>query len=289
MNLRLVEKISNLVVLPHSVFALPFALASFAIALAAGPTIQLGHPTFILLLLVVGAVVAARTAAMAFNRLVDQEFDALNPRTKARELPAGILPRRSAWILVVAALLLFFVCVALLGIHCLRLAPAVMLVLLGYSFTKRFTSSSHLVLGLALALAPGGAWWVIRPQIETIPLLLMGAVLFWVAGFDTLYSCQDESFDREHRLKSIPARVGIRNALLIARLFHSVAFLLFIGVGLAAKLSNLYFLGLIPVGGLLFYQHWLLSPTDLSRINRAFFTTNGFVSGFYLVLVLVSR
>ena len=146
MNLRVVEKISNLVVLPHSVFALPFALASFAIALAAGPTIQLGHPTFILLLLVVGAVVAARTAAMAFNRLVDQEFDALNPRTQARELPAGILPRRSAWILVVAALLLFFVCAALLGVHCLRLAPAVMLVLLGYSFTKRVTSSSHLVL-----------------------------------------------------------------------------------------------------------------------------------------------
>ena len=283
----ILRQYSGLVALPHTVFALPFALASLLLASrAAGEraVVQLGGFTFLLVLL---ALVFARTAAMAFNRLVDANIDARNPRTANRHIPKGELSKRSVAILVLLSSSLFLATAAALGMHCLVLAPLVLFVLLGYSLTKRFTSSSHLVLGLALALAPGGAWWVIYPEVSALPLLMMATVMLWVAGFDILYSCQDVSFDRANALHSIPAKIGVRNALRLSTVFHLLAFGGFFSVGLLADLSSSYFWGVLLIGIPLIGQHWLVSESDLSRINRAFFTFNGLISIGYFVLVLL--
>ena len=288
MSLRTVfERYSGLVALPHSVFALPFALSSFLLA-ARTSALTLDGALIGKGALIILAVVCARTAAMAFNRYVDWRIDARNPRTAEREIPRGAINPKSALLLVLGSSVAFGICAALLGMHCLVLAPAVLIVLLGYSLTKRFTSAAHLFLGAALGLAPGGAWWVIRPSVELVPLLLMGAVTLWVAGFDILYSCQDTEFDRQEGLHSIPARLGIRNALMLARILHAISFSLFIAVGLAAHLPGVYFAGQLVIGFLLGYQHTLVSEIDLSRINRAFFTTNGVISLGYLLLTGLS-
>jgi len=284
------KKFSNLVALPHSVFALPFALASFH--LAAQLNIQAGVPSqssmqkLAQLIFVVLAVVAARTSAMAFNRLVDAHIDAKNPRTKNRELPAGALTAKSVKLLIVLSTALFLACAAALGIHCLMLAPFVLLILFAYSYSKRYTNFSHLLLGLSLAAAPGGAWWVLRPEVETTPLMLMFAVLFWVAGFDILYSCQDFEFDKNNNLHSVPARFGIERALLIAKFFHFVSLGFFIAVGISANLETAYFWGLGVIGALMLGQHFLISANNLNRINHAFFTANGCISILYFLLVL---
>ena len=281
-------RIANLIVLPHSIFALPFALAAFLIAYRLGSLVGEGKSFVSLTVLVVSAVFFARTAAMAFNRIVDADFDRLNPRTSLREIPSGQLSRVQAGAVVMGALTGFVAVSWGLGYHCLILSPFVVAVILGYSLTKRFTDLSHLVLGLSLALAPGGAWWVLRPMVELTPLLLMGAVLFWVSGFDVLYSCQDYLFDRTHKLRSLPSRIGIGRALRVARLFHTVAFCFLLGVGIVSPLSSLYFLGMIPIGALLIYQHTLVSESDLSKVNRAFFTVNGYISIGYCALCAVS-
>ncbi len=287
-----VGKYSRLVALPHSVFALPFALSAFL--LAARQSIILGQYHYsargilYLLALVIIAVVSARTAAMGFNRIVDAVIDAQNPRTANREIPTGKISQTQAACLVGLSIFVFLGTCALLGDHCLRLAPLVLLVLLGYSFTKRFSRFSHLFLGLALGLSPAGAWWVLRPTIELTPVLLIFAVLFWVAGFDILYSCQDAEFDRRNNLFSIPAHYGIEKSLTIAKIFHLVAILAFVGVGLAAQLSGGYFVGLSLLGVLFLGQHLLISANDLSRINHAFFTFNGAISLGYFVVVCAS-
>ncbi len=280
------NRYAKLVALPHSVFALPFALASFLLARRVG---DLSGPlSRWALLWVVLAVVSARTAAMGFNRLVDVDVDAKNPRTKNRELPTGQLTKKSVFILVIGTSVLFLFFSALLGVHCLKLAPFVLAILLGYSFTKRFTKYSHFVLGLCLALAPGGAWWVVRPEVALTPLLLMATVLFWVAGFDILYSTQDLSFDKEHNLFSFPARIGLSQSLRLSTVLHGICVLGFVLVGVSVHLPVVYFVGVGILSLFLIGQHFLISENDLSRLNHAFFTFNGVTSICYLLLVIYS-
>ncbi len=261
----------------HSVFALPFALlATFLAARPQRP--QLGQ-----LLLIVAAMVMARSAAMTFNRLVDAAFDAANPRTAGRALPRGLISRTAALGFLVAASAGFVLVAAGFWLGYgnpwpLWLCGPVLLVLCGYSYTKRFTRWSHLVLGVSIALAPPAAWIAIRPEtLGAAAALLMGAVLCWIAGFDILYACQDIEFDRRAGLHSLPARLGIAPALRIARGLHGLTVACLVGVGLSAGLGWLYGIGLALVALLLIVEHALVRADDLSRINLAFFTVNGIV------------
>ena len=264
----------------HSVFALPFALASAA--MAAGGRVPWPELPWIVV-----AMIGARSAAMGFNRLADQAIDARNPRTAARELPRGALSRREVWLFVSLSALALVGAAAMLNPLCLMLSPVALLVVMGYSYTKRFTSLSHLVLGLALAIAPVGAWLAVRGRFEAAPVLLALAVLAWVAGFDTIYSCQDVEFDRREGLRSLPALLGIRRALTVARLLHVVAALLLAALYAVAPLHPIYLAGVAGVAALLVYEHSLVSADDLSRVNAAFFTVNGWISVGYLVFTLL--
>ncbi len=264
----------------HTIFALPFAL--IGMLLAAG-----GWPSPRTLLWILVAMVAARSAAMAWNRLVDRELDAKNPRTSNRALPQGLLqpPFVIGFVAVNLALLLF----AAWKLHpiCLQLAPLAILILLGYSYTKRFTWASHLILGLALAGAPLGAWIAVRGTLEATPLLLGGIVLSWVAGFDLLYALQDEVVDRQLGLHSFPARFGTRATLLLSACCH---LLTLIGLVLlpaisAVPLGLFYGLGILGCALLLGYQHAIVRPGDLSRLNQAFFTANGALSIWLLLTI----
>jgi 4-hydroxybenzoate polyprenyltransferase len=286
--MNLFRRFSNLIVLPHSVFALPFALASLLIAAHRGSTANLAHSALYLLFWVVVAVVSARTAAMAFNRLLDADIDRLNPRTAKREIPLGLVSKRQAAWFTAGAAGLFFVSSFLLGSHCFVLSPFVLGLLFFYSYTKRIGWYAHVVLGSALACAPGGAWWVVRPALEATPLLLMTAVLFWVAGFDVLYSCQDIEFDRENGVYSLPSLLGVETSLHTAAIFHAVSFVFFLAMGISAGMPLIYFIGMALLGGFLLGQHRLISPIDLSRINHAFFTANGVMSLLYLLLIALS-
>jgi 4-hydroxybenzoate polyprenyltransferase len=264
----------------HSVFALPFALASAAVA--AGGRVPWRELPWIVV-----AMIGARSAAMGFNRLADQAIDARNPRTAARELPRGALSRREVWLFVSLSAVALVGAAAMLNPLCLMLSPVALLVVMGYSYTKRFTSLSHLVLGLALAIAPVGAWLAVRGRFEAAPVLLALAVLAWVAGFDTIYSCQDVEFDRREGLRSLPALLGIRRALTVARLLHVAAALLLAALYAVAPLHPIYLAGVAGVAALLVYEHSLVSADDLSRVNAAFFTVNGWISVGYLVFTLL--
>jgi len=255
----------------HSVFALPFALAALFLA-------SRGLPPALLLFKVVLAVVAARTMAMSFNRWADAEIDARNPRTRGRAIPAAILPRAAAAFATLAAAGAFVGAAAWINGLALRLSPVVIAVLLGYSYTKRFTEFSHLFLGLALGLSPLGAWVAARGEIGLLPAVLGAAVLFWTAGFDIIYACQDIDFDRTEGLRSIPARWGAAGGLWVARTFHLLTVGLLIAVGVLAAAGWFYAGGVALVAGLLIYEHSLVKPQDLSRVNQAFFLVNGMVS-----------
>lgn len=261
----------------HSVFALPFALASATLAAREGFHV-------LQILWIVVAMVGARSAAMGFNRLVDQRIDAMNPRTAGRELPRGLIGRGEVWALVVVSSGAFVLAAALLNPLCLALSPVALAMVLTYSFTKRFTALSHLVLGLSLAIAPVGAWLAIRGAFALPPLILGAAVLFWVAGFDTIYACQDVDFDRAARLHSIPARLGVARALIAARVFHVGAVVLLASLFFATRLHPLYLAGVAGVAALLTYEHSLVRADDLSRIDAAFFAVNGWVSVGYFVV-----
>ena len=271
---------AGLVKFSHTIFALPFALAMVVLAARRTP-VTFGQVGWILV-----ALVAARTAAMAFNRLVDLRIDSLNPRTRERELPAGAVSVRAVIGLIVAMSLLFLLAAGQLGNHCLVLAPLVLLLLFGYSLAKRFTAFAHLILGLALAAAPGGAWYALTADVSMLPVVLMVAVLFWVAGFDILYSCQDQAFDTRAGLHSVPVRWGLSGAFFIARCCHLLAVLLLVLFGFMAELGLGYTLGLSLFTAVLASQHWLVSPTDLTRINAAFFTRNGAASLIFLGAVV---
>ena len=255
----------------HSVFALPFAL--LGAFLAAG-----GPPGWRVLLWTVVAAVAARTAAMTFNRLVDRRLDAANPRTAQRALATGAIPAWEAWAVVAVSVAVFVLACASLNPLTLRVAPFVLAVTLGYSLTKRFTSLAHLVLGVALGLAPLGGWVATAGSLAGYPVPLSLAVVFWVAGFDVVYACLDEAYDRGAGLHSIPARLGRPAALILARVFHLLAFAGFAWTGWRFGLGLPYAIGLVIAGAALASEHVLVSPRDLSRIQVSFLTMNGVVS-----------
>jgi 4-hydroxybenzoate polyprenyltransferase len=263
----------RLVAFRHSIFALPFALQGAWLAARGAP-----RPRELVLIVV--CAVAARTAAMAYNRLVDAAFDAANPRTRRRELPSGVLSRHQVRGVVVVASLVFLLAARALNHLCGWLAIPVLALLFFYSFTKRFTWLAHAFLGLSLALAPLGAWLAVRGAFDgdiDQPLWLAGAVLCWVAGFDLIYSCQDSEFDRAARLHSVPARFGRAVALAAARACHAATIALLFGLWQAAGLSWVYMGALILAAGLLFWEHAIVSPNDLARIDMAFFTLNGWL------------
>lgn len=255
----------------HSVFALPFALMG---ALLAGR----GLPSWAVLFWLIMAMVCARTAAMAFNRIADRRFDAANPRTAQRAIPAGQVKVVEAWALVLIASGLFFLSCAMLNPLALLISPLALALAFVYSLTKRFTWLCHLVLGLALALSPLGGWVAVAGELTAFPWVLSLGVALWVAGFDTVYACLDAEFDRAAGLFSLPARFGSRRAFRLAVFFHILAFVCFAATGLVMELHYSYLLGLAVAAGALFYQHLLVSPGDLSRIRLSFFSLNGLIS-----------
>ena len=273
----------EMVAFKHTVFALPFAVIS--IITAAAP----GWPTAHTWLWVAVAMVSARTAAMAFNRLADHRIDIDNPRTAGRALPAGRLSRNFAWAVTGFSAALFLFAAASLNSLCLVLAPPSLAVLLGYSYAKRFTATSHLWLGLALGIAPVGAWIAVTGKVEWPALVLAGAVALWVAGFDVIYSLQDEDFDRQHALHSLPAQVGGRHALAIARGFHLLAFAGFLAFALAAGGGAIRLLAVAVAGLLLAWQHRLIRADDLHSVDAAFFTTNGALAMVVCILFVVAK
>jgi 4-hydroxybenzoate polyprenyltransferase len=266
----------------HSVFALPFAGSGAALA-AARFGISWRQALWIVI-----AMGAARNAAMGFNRLADHAIDTLNPRTSGRELPEGRLTRGAVWAFTLGLAALFVVAAFELNPVCGALSPVALAVVFAYSYTKRLTWASHLVLGLSLAIAPIGGWLAVAARLSAVPLWLGAAVLFWVAGFDTIYACQDAAFDARHGLFSIPARFGVPRALAAARLFHAGALAAMAGVGAAAGLGAVYFAGLAAVGAVLVWEHRLVRADDLSKVGVAFLNANGLISVLYFGVVLAA-
>jgi 4-hydroxybenzoate polyprenyltransferase len=262
----------------HSIFALPFALCGAMLAAGGTPT---GHQLF----WIVVAMVSARSAAMAFNRVADAAIDATNPRTKFRALPTGALSPAFVTTFVLAACAVFILAASQLNRLALMLSPVALAVVLLYSYTKRFTRWSHLVLGFALGIAPAAAWIAVRGSLDPRILLLTAAVTFWVAGFDVLYACQDYDFDREADLHSVPRYFGIHWALIVARVFHILMLGLLVTLVIAFGLGKLAIAGVVVVGLLLSYEHSLVSPDDLSKLNAAFFTMNGVISVVFFAFV----
>ena len=265
----------------HSVFALPFALTGALLALRdSGFRIpDLGWR----FLWIVVAMVAARSAAMAFNRILDADIDARNRRTANRHLPAGLLSRRFAWGFTAVSSLVFIWAARQLGFLCFVLAPVALAILFFYSFSKRFTLFSHLILGFCLGIAPSAAWIAMRGSLDPRILWLTAAVMFWTAGFDVIYACQDFEFDCAEGLCSIPRRFGVRGALLIARLLHVAMIACLAALVVSFHLGALSIAGVLAVLLLLVYEHGLVKPNDLSRVNAAFFTVNGYVSLLFFV------
>jgi 4-hydroxybenzoate polyprenyltransferase len=280
-----IAEYGRLVRFSHTVFALPFALASVALAWPRHPA------TLRMLFWILVAMAAARTAAMGFNRLADRKFDAVNPRTKAWELPRGTVKISEAIALTVTSAMIFLIAAYQLNWICFILSPVALLIVFFYSLTKRFTWASHLFLGLALSMAPIGAWLAVaQPPFEIseffIPFYLGLAVVFWLAGFDVIYSLQDREFDHSYGLHSIPVRFGVAGALHLSSAFH-ICTVLFLGlVGITAELGVIYWFGFAAVALILFWEHHIVRPDDLSRINRAFFDFNAYVSIGYLVTII---
>lgn len=261
----------------HTLFALPFAFLGAALAAREAPPQPASFWAGKLLWITV-AMVGARSAAMTFNRIVDRDVDAANPRTAMRALPAGLLDVRFARAFTIASAALFLLAAAQLNRLTLLLSPVALGSVLAYSYFKRFSALAHLFLGWCLAIAPAGAWIAIQGRLTLVPLLLSLAVMLWTGGFDILYACQDYEFDRRAGLHSIPQRFGIAGALWISRFTHTLMFAVLLLFFYQARLGWLGFVGVLATGGLLVYQHLLVKPDDLSRMNAAFFTTNAFVS-----------
>ena len=260
----------------HTIFALPFALSGAL--LAAG-----GMPTVTQVVWIVLAMVGARTAAMGLNRLIDADIDARNPRTAGRAIPAGLIGKGMTLLFLVASLGMLLVAAAQLNKLCLLLSPVAVFFLVLYSYCKRFTALAHVVLGICLAAAPIGAWIAIRGSIDAPALILGGAVLFWVAGFDILYALQDLEFDRAAGLHSIPVRLGVNGSLWAARLFHLVMMVLLLGLISVLHLGGFFMLGIAVTAAMLLYEHWLLRAGDLRKLDAAFFNMNGYISVVILV------
>lgn len=266
-----IKALLEMIKFKHTVFALPFA---FMGAFLSGR----GIPEFQVFFWVILAMVGARTSAMGFNRIADRKFDAANPRTSNRAIPAGEVTLRESWIMVILSGGVFFFACYMLNPLALLISPFALSLTFIYSLTKRFTSFCHVVLGVALAFSPLGGWVAVSGSLTGYPWILSLGVLFWVAGFDMVYACLDADFDRQAGLFSMPARFGRKQAFRIAGLFHVVAFALFTGTGYLQGLNLFYYIGILLAGGALFYQHVIVSPKDLSRIQLSFFSMNGFIS-----------
>ena len=264
----------SLVKFSHTLFALPFALVGFFLAYQmTGAVFPVGK-----LLLVILCMVFARSAAMGFNRYIDRKIDQRNPRTANREIPAGVISPSAALAFVIIASVLFTVCTWFINPLCFYLSPVALLVILGYSWTKRFTSLCHLVLGVGLSLAPIGAYLAVLGQFDLLPLLLSFAVFLWVSGFDIIYALQDEEFDRSQKLHSIPAALGKKRALMLSNILHLFCGFFILYFGYYGQFGLFFWIGALVFLFLLTYQHFLVKPNDLSKVNLAFFTTNGIAS-----------
>ncbi|HTL81760.1 MAG TPA: UbiA-like polyprenyltransferase [Bacteroidia bacterium] len=278
-----VKNYMSLIVFSHTIFAMPFAVIGYMLA------VKKGDVTFSwkLFSLVIACMVFARSAAMGFNRLVDRRFDAKNERTAMREIPAGTISPMAALFFVLISSAAFITATFFINRICFYLSPIALLVVLGYSYTKRFTALCHFILGIGLALAPIGAWLAAKGEFALTPLLFSFAVLFWVSGFDMIYALQDEKFDRENQLHSMPALLGKKGALRLSEIFHVLSAGFIFYAGYYGDFHWYYWTGAAIYSGLLIYQHSIVSPTDLSRVNRAFGTTNGIASVIFATFVLL--
>ena len=279
-----IQKFLSLIKFSHTIFAMPFALIGFFL----GVTQTTETLNWKQLALVVICMVFARSAAMAFNRYIDRDIDKANPRTaEVRKIPNGTIKAKSAMNFIIINCLLFVLTTYFINPLCFYLSPLALAVILGYSYTKRFTALCHLVLGLGLALAPLGAYLAVTAQFAVLPILFSIAVLFWVGGFDIIYSLQDESFDKTQNLHSLPVRIGKKQALLLAKLFHLITFIALVYAAITYDFEKFYMIGLSIFSALLIYQHSLVRHDDLSKINLAFFTTNGIASLLFGIFVII--
>ena len=302
-----VKNYLSLVKFSHTIFAMPFALIGFFLGLIYSRDVYIGNFTdyqrkkkvlgwsddgiimnyLLMLLLVIFCMIFARSAAMAFNRWLDKNFDAKNPRTAIREIPAGIIKSNSALWFVIINCLLFIVCCFFINKICFYLSPVALFVVLFYSYTKRFTALCHLVLGVGLSLAPIGAYLAVAGQFALLPILFSFTVLFWVSGFDIIYALQDEEFDKTKQLHSIPAALGKSKALQVSNMLHVLSAICVITAGVYGAFGYWYWIGVALFIGLLIYQHTLVKPNDLSKVNMAFFTTNGIASVVFAIFVIL--
>lgn len=286
-----VKNYLSLIKFSHTIFAMPFAMIGFFLA-ATGSTGYFGLLTqdyrlvILKFLLVIACMVFARSAAMAFNRYLDRQFDAKNPRTAIREIPAGIISADRALWFTIANAVLFIAATYFINPLCFYLSPVALLVVLGYSYTKRFTALCHLVLGLGLSLAPIGAYLAVTGYFDWLPVLFSFAVIFWVSGFDIIYALQDEEFDRSNQLHSIPAALGKKKALRVSELLHLLSTTSVVLAGLEGHFGAWYWIGVLVFTGMLVYQHSIVKPNDLSRVNLAFMTANGIASVVFALFVI---
>jgi 4-hydroxybenzoate polyprenyltransferase len=281
--MRGIKHYLSLVKFSHTIFALPFACIGFTLALQEGYSFSLK-----LFLLVVLCMVTARNAAMAFNRYIDRKFDALNPRTAIREIPAGIINPKNALSFIIVNCLLFVAATYFINTICFFLSPVALFIVLFYSYTKRFTPLCHLVLGCGLALAPIGAYLAVTGVFAWSPLLFSFTVFCWVSGFDIIYALQDETFDRAHHLNSIPVLLGTKGALRFSEVLHIFAIAFVVLAGFIGHFNFLYWIGTSLFTSLIIYQHTIVKPNDLSRVNLAFGTTNGIASVVFATFTIVS-
>jgi len=278
--MSLVGRYLSLIKFEHTLFALPFALISLLVASA-------GRPGWRTMLWVVVAMVGARSAAMAFNRLVDWRLDAGNPRTAERHIPAGTISVVGAAVFVALSAAVLVLAAGMLNPLCFRLSPVALVVVLGYSYMKRVSAAAHLVLGLGLGIAPVGAWLAVTGEFAAFPLWLCAGVVFWVAGFDTIYACQDTEYDREVGLHSLAVRLGVGRALVVSRVFHALAVVMIAGAfGQATVLGPISLLGVLAMAGLLVWEQTIVRGGDLRRIDRAFFEINSWIGVVLLIVVI---
>jgi len=272
----------SLVKISHTIFSLPFALIGYFLAVS-----DKNYSFDIsVLILVIFAVFFARNAAMSFNRYLDRHIDKRNPRTNKREIPAEIIKPRSVLFFTIVNSILFILLAYFINDLCFYLSPVAIFIVLGYSYTKRFTYLSHLILGLGLSLSPIGAYLAVTGKFEFLPLFFSAVVLFWVAGFDIIYALQDDDFDRSQDLKSVPAFLGRKKALLFSIILHTISLIFIVIAGISGNFHLLYWIGAIIFSILLIYQHTIVKPDDLKRVNLAFFTTNGIGSIVFAVFVI---
>ncbi|MDQ6844396.1 MAG: putative 4-hydroxybenzoate polyprenyltransferase [Bacteroidota bacterium] len=281
-----IQNYFSLIKFAHTVFAMPFALIGFFLGLQA-MHFETYKPWWLLLILVLLSMVFARSSAMAFNRWLDAEYDAANVRTAIREIPSGIITKKNAMIFIIFNCVAFLTTTYFINALCLVLSPVALFVILFYSYTKRFTSLCHLVLGLGLSLAPIGAYIAVTGKFAMVPVLFSLSVLFWVSGFDIIYALQDETFDRENNLRSIPSWLGIKKALYVSEYLHFLSFSSLFIAGVVGHFSWFYWTGIAAFAFFLVYQHTLVQPRDLSKVNKAFFTSNGIASVIFAVFVVL--